>query len=346
MGDLGRSLRRLSIVLLFLLFAVTCFGEKPLTQLIADQALQGSYEPLRSLVILSRGGKRIVFRPGETWGVMNYSEILYLGPTERREGQIYLSEEAEDNLLKVLGRKSESRLRIAAVIIDPGHGGKDPGANHIHTVEGKQIGVVEKDIVLTIGKSVYEDLRRDFPDKQIILTRETDLYLTLEERTEIANRVVVAQEEAIIFVSIHANASLNPRSTGFEVWYLPPDYRRELLDSSTLDPGTQELLPILNTMLEEEITVESIILAEEISRGMEATLEGISENRGLKEESWFVVRKAKMPSVLVEVGFLTNPAEALRLTDPLYLQKIAKGIYNGIYSFIDSFERTSGFTEH
>ena len=345
MARMRRIIKKIALILILLLGCGLGFGETALTDLIEEYRLSCSYEPLRNLIILSKAGRRIVFRPGETWGVLDYSKIIILGPTERKEGMVFLSDDAAGAVLEILGKTPEGRHRIAAIIIDPGHGGKDPGANHIHTVEGRQIKTVEKEIVLFVSKFIYDDLKAAFPDKQVILTRSEDLFLTLEDRTEIANQVNVSSEEAIIFVSIHANASLNPHSSGFEVWYLPTGYRREILDSSALDPASKELHPILNTMLEEEITVESIILADEISSGMEGAIGNLSENRGLKEESWFVVRKAKMPSVLVEIGFLTNTEEAVRLTEPSYLQKIAKGIYNGIYMFVDSFERTSGFTE-
>lgn len=316
-----------------------------LTDLLSKSRLHCSYEPIRNLLILSGYGRTLVFRPGESWGVLDYNQLFFLGPSYNRDGGVFFSEEAVESLTQLFGRKDEGGHRIAAVIIDPGHGGKDPGANHTHTAEGKQFRVVEKDIVLSVSLALHQQLTAFYPDKNIILTRNDDTYLTLEERTEIANKISLKPNEAMIFISIHANASLNTKASGFEVWYLPPDYRRDILDVSTLDESAKELVYILNTMLEEEITVESIILAKEILQGMAGSIGGISENRGLKEQPWFVVRRAKMPSVLVEIGFLTNPAEAIRLSDPLYLKKVTEGLYNGIRGFIDSFESTSGFTE-
>jgi N-acetylmuramoyl-L-alanine amidase len=160
-----------------------------------------------------------------------------------------------------------------------------------------------------------------------------------------ANAIELGKEDAIIYVSIHANASLNNKATGFEVWYLPPDYRRTLIDQDSIDVPSEEVLPILNTMLEEEYTTESILLAQRVIDSLDREVGDKSPNRGLKEEIWFVVRKAKMPSILIELGFVTNRDEALLLADPAYLQKLSKAIYNGVSGFIEDFERTKGFTE-
>ena len=106
-----------------------------------------------------------------------------------------------------------------------------------------------------------------------------------------------------------------------------------------------KIIPILDHLLDEEFTVESIYLARMINQNMASKIGNRSRNRGLKEESWFVVRNAKMPSVLIEMGFITNREEALLMQDAAYLKDMAQGIYNGINSFIQEFESTKGFTE-
>jgi len=92
-------------------------------------------------------------------------------------------------------------------------------------------------------------------------------------------------------------------------------------------------------MLEEEISVESIVLAREILAGLDRTVGGTTDDRGMRQEPWYVVRNAKMPAVLVEVGFMSNAEEAARLADESYLKDIAAGLYAGISSFIARFER-------
>jgi N-acetylmuramoyl-L-alanine amidase len=178
-----------------------------------------------------------------------------------------------------------------------------------------------------------------------MLTRHDDRYLKLEERTEIANNVSVGKNEAIIFISIHANAAFNKNAKGYEVWVLPADYRRVLIDSDQLDEESRPIAPILNVLLEEEYSIESITLARAVLDGFDKMVGDVTENRGIREESWFVVRKAKMPSILIELGYVTNKEEATLLADQAYLQKLVMGIYTGIRSFVANFESTKGFTE-
>jgi len=97
-------------------------------------------------------------------------------------------------------------------------------------------------------------------------------------------------------------------------------------------------------MMEEEYTTESILIAKYISEGLEALCGNEMNNRGIKQEEWFVVRNANMPSVLVELGFLTNLKEATLMTNEEYLQKMSNGIYNGLVQFITHFEKSRGFT--
>jgi len=148
--------------------------------------------------------------------------------------------------------------------------------------------------------------------------------------------------EAVIFVSIHANASFNKDAEGYEVWYLNPSYRRSVVDGKRAETLDKEILPVINSMLEEEYTTESVFLATTILDGLSDSIGSVSTNRGLRPEEWFVVRNARMPSVLVEVGFVTNEAEARLLSDPGHLQKLGDGIYNGIVGFIDYFEHRRG----
>ncbi|MBQ1714293.1 MAG: N-acetylmuramoyl-L-alanine amidase, partial [Treponema sp.] len=101
---------------------------------------------------------------------------------------------------------------------------------------------------------------------------------------------------------------------------------------------------ILNSILEEEYTTESVLISKFIMEGIKAQVGKLSPSRGIKAEEWFVVRNANMPSVLVETGFLTNPTEGALLADEDYLQKVAFGIYNGLQAFVTHFERSRGFT--
>lgn len=234
-------------------------------------------------------------------------------------------------------------FKVGAIVIDPGHGGKDPGASKTFNENGKKFTCVEKDVNLRVGLLLYERLKAAYPGKKVIMTRSTDKYLTLEQRTEIANSVTVGKDEATLFISIHENSSLNKTASGYEVWYLTPGYRRTVLDKADAD-NNATLFPILNSMMEEEYTTESIMIAKFIMDGLQAQIGNQSNARGMKAEEWFVVRNSNMPSVLIELGFVSNFKEASLLTNDEYLKKASLGIYNGISAFITHFERSKGFT--
>jgi N-acetylmuramoyl-L-alanine amidase len=296
---------------------------------------------------LGERGDRIIFTVGSPWMVVNYREKIRTQGVERLQGNLLFPEQTLEALNRYFELRALRRLqpRVAAILIDPGHGGKDSGAIGYHKDKQGELRLLEKDVVLDVSKKLYLLLNKEYPDKQIMLTRDDDRYLKLEERTEIANNVSVGQNEAIIFVSIHANAAFNREAKGYEVWVLPGDYRRTLIDTEDLDEETRPIAPILNVLLEEEYSIESITLAQAVLKGFDNVVGDVTDNRGIREESWFVVRKAKMPSILIELGYVTNKEEATRLADQAYLQKLVLGIYTGIRSFVSNFESTRGFTE-
>ena len=238
-----------------------------------------------------------------------------------------------------------TRLRIAAIIIDPGHGGKDPGAVSAgeFMINGKSQKAVEKDIVLEVSKRLCDVLKKAWPGKRILMTRDGDTFPSLAERTTIANSVPLRDNEAIIYISIHANKAFNHNTRGYEVWYLPSDFRRELLDPSKY-ADSADILPILNDMLQEEFTTESILMGNSILKAFGETLGQSVPNRGLKAQDWYVVRNSRMPAVLVELGFLDNKDDIALMTTENGLQKFTEALYKGIAEFIGVFERSGGFT--
>jgi N-acetylmuramoyl-L-alanine amidase len=198
--------------------------------------------------------------------------------------------------------------------------------------------ISEKDIVLKSGQLLKDLLNQTYPDKKIIMTRDTDVYLTLDQRAEMANAVPVKDNEAVIFISIHANSSLNANARGYEVWHITSNYRRSLLDSSKHN-YSPDITVILNAMMEEEFTTESIILANSILSGLGKEFGSSVPSRGRKAENWFVVRNSRMPAVLVELGFVSNRNDALLMASDDGLQKLTMALYNGIKDFIGIFER-------
>jgi len=234
-------------------------------------------------------------------------------------------------------------FRIAAVIVDPGHGGKDSGAVGTHVIDGKKITLKEKDINLQVALDLYAKLKTAYPDKRVLLTRKDDTFPRLEDRVEVAHSVPLNEKEAIVFISIHVNASFNKSARGYEVWYLSPEYRRTVIDKKNF-PDSEEVFPILNAMMEEEYTTESIMMARAIMTRFDQAIGARSPSRGIKAEEWFVVRNARMPSVLVELGFITNPDDARLLADQEYLRNLSEALYKGTVDFVTTFERSGGFT--
>jgi N-acetylmuramoyl-L-alanine amidase len=304
-----------------------------------------SYDPLTGYGVFDRPELRASFALGLPWIVLDQDRSLKVeAPRPGSDGPVFPASTVV-MLQKAFGAAEAAKpphYTVAAIVIDPGHGGKDPGTTGEHMIHGKRLVVVEKNITLDVGLKVYAALKKRFPDRRILITRTGDTYPTLEERVAMANSVELADNEAVIYVSIHANASFNKSSRGFEVWYLDPNYRRTLISSSSTHGSAQEIAPILNAMLEEEFTTESIILAKNISSGLQSQIGSESPNRGIRPEEWFVVRNARMPSVLVETGFVTNPDEAVLLSREDYLRRIADGIYNGIVDFVGYFESMKG----
>ena len=223
--------------------------------------------------------------------------------------------------------------RRKTVVIDPGHGGKDPGAS--------DNGVTEKNVNLAVGLELERALSaRGF---KVVMTRNTDVYLTLQERTDIANR-----ENADLFVSVHVNALPNKKSmTGFEIYImaLPTDKdamnlakveNREYvegkgMDVANVDRRTEMLLKILGDMQQNNKISESTDFAAALYNA--GVISGLPMRR-IAQAPFFVLRGAGMPAVLLEIGFVTNAAESRLLTTQNYQQKIADAMAAGIVNYL------------
>ncbi len=337
-------IRAIILLALFLAATVVPCEELELSAVLVDLDATLEWNSLREIGVMLVDGNRIAFKPGVPMALVDYREKITIDPPVRRDGAIYFTREAvaamREALIRSRFQRREAGFRVSTILLDPGHGGDDPGAVDDVTAAGKKVQIREKDVVLTVSGLLSRMLREEYKDKKVLFTRSTDTYVSLEQRAEAANALLKTNEDSILYISIHANrTAFNKKATGFEVWYLPPEVKRTLLDGGTAGAKNIDILPILNLMLEEEISVESIVLAREILAGIDAKVGSVTANRGLKEESWYVVRNAKMPAVLVEVGFLSNTEEARRLLDDAYLKDIAEGIYNGIRSFVSRFEQ-------
>jgi N-acetylmuramoyl-L-alanine amidase len=228
-----------------------------------------------------------------------------------------------------------ARHRIK-VVLDPGHGGKDPGALGVG-------GVAEKDVVLAIALRLKERLAA-LPDTDVVLTRDRDVFLALEERTARANA-----EQAELFVSIHANASPNPALSGIETYYLNNTNDRATLRLAEMENGLRgmtghdshdhDVSLILSDLIQNYKIQESAQLAEALQRGMVGALAARgtpASDLGVKRGPFYVLVGAGMPCVLAEVSFITHPREGEHLAQKTYQESIAEGLLRGIERFVEN----------
>lgn len=231
-----------------------------------------------------------------------------------------------DSALVVLDEGATVRRSfvIKKVCIDAGHGGRDHG-----TESGD--GVAEKDITLSIAKVVAERIHDEL-GLDVVMTREDDRLVGLRERTEIANR-----EGADLFISIHCNTWFNDQTGGFESYFLSParsESERALArfenqaGGGAADAPEGDVQFILWDLVQNAYISESSSLAETIQREMTSRL-GL-KSRGVKQANFVVLQGAKMPAVLIETAFLSNPAEAQKLTDPDFQRGVADGLVASI----------------
>jgi len=220
-------------------------------------------------------------------------------------------------------------LCVKRVVIDAGHGGKDPGAIG-------PTGLREKDVVLTIAKKVALRLKKDL-NCQVILTRDDDQFLPLMQRTAIANA-----EKADLFLSIHANAAPSRGVSGVETYFLNFALDKEAMSVAARENATSnkrigDLKHILNDIMKNTKVDESSRLAgcvqRELVRNLRRQYDKV-KSKGVKQAPFFVLIGARMPSVLVEVSFISNKKEEKRLKSDHYLSTVADGIINGIKSYI------------
>ncbi|MGC9021834.1 MAG: N-acetylmuramoyl-L-alanine amidase [Dissulfurimicrobium sp.] len=219
-------------------------------------------------------------------------------------------------------------LCVRRVVIDPGHGGKDPGAIG-------PTGLQEKDVTLKIARKVAERLKNEL-GCDVVLTRHSDVFLPLEQRTAIANA-----EKADLFISIHANSAPNPTTAGVETYFLnfavdEDAMRVAALENATSSKRVGELRSILNKILKNTKVNESARLAAFVQKDLVHSLDGRFgdvKNLGVKQAPFFVLIGAQMPSILVETSFISNPKEEELLRDDAYLDKIADGIVAGVRDY-------------
>lgn len=219
--------------------------------------------------------------------------------------------------------------KIRRVVIDPGHGGHDPGAVAVN-------GLKEKDVVLELGMRLSRRIKQDL-GLDVIMTRSSDVFLPLEERTAIANKV-----NADLFVSIHANAALNKSASGIETYYLnlaktDKAARVAARENNTSLEKVGQLQTILFDLMANAKINESARLADDVQKSLCGRIGKIYpsvRNLGVKQGPFYVLLGATMPSILVESGFISNTHEADLFADQGYQDAVVNGIVDGIREYI------------
>ncbi|MDQ1474201.1 MAG: N-acetylmuramoyl-L-alanine amidase [Bryobacterales bacterium] len=235
------------------------------------------------------------------------------------------SENGSHSLTRALG------LKVNRVVIDAGHGGHDEGTTGPN-------GVLEKDVVLDVALRVAK-LVQSRMGAEVVLTRSDDTFIPLQERTAIAN-----SRRADLFLSIHANSSPSPAVAGTETFFLNFTNSPGALDvaareNSGADKSVGELRDLIQSITLNDKIAESQTFAQAVqnSISMQAAKSNLTaKNRGVKRAPFVVLIGASMPSVLAEIGFLTNPRDEANLAKPEYRQKIAEALYKGLSQYSQS----------
>ncbi len=222
-------------------------------------------------------------------------------------------------------------LGVRRIVVDPGHGGKDFGA------PGYLKGVHEKKVTLQISRRLAAKLRKEL-GCEVILTRNSDRFLTLEERTAFANT-----KNADLFISVHTNANKDPRAYGLSTYILnlaSDDEARMVaaMENKTSTNNISDLETILFSLMHNVKSHESTRLAAYVQDATTKRLKQKGYSRiksvGVKQAPFYVLLGAEMPAILIETSFISNPRECRRLVNPKYQDRLSEGIVRGVKKYI------------
>lgn len=309
----------------------------PLAGLCDQRGVEMKYDSLLRTVRLSKDSHQVILRAGDILVLVDGNVMRLSSPVDIYRGVLAVPKEFKDQVFDLLfsfsvppvSRTRRDRIKLRKVIIDPGHGGNDPGAI------GKY-GLKEKDVNLDIAKRLSRLLRAE--GVQVVLTRSTDKFIPLPMRAELANR-----SGADLFISLHANAARSRSLNGFEVYYVAPsvsDSRRAYLTARSTPLNLKnasfsgeplELKAIIWDMIYTNSRAESIELSRSLCGSMR---DNVGMNiLGAKSARFQVLKGITMPGVLVEAGFVSNLKEEKLLKTGSYREKLAAGILEGIREY-------------
>lgn len=218
---------------------------------------------------------------------------------------------------------------IQTIVIDPGHGGKDPGTIGQH-------GTTEKDVTLKVGL-LLKDLLSTLPNTRVLMTRERDAFIELEDRAKFANG-----KDADLFVSIHVNSHPHKGVRGLEIYHFGEAKDQRALEVAARENGT----PLNNTGVGWEYLVADLLTTKKIEHSLElawtakqamvTNLNGrySTIDHGVKTAPFYVLRFTTMPSILAEIAFMSNPAEEEQMRTQPFLAHIAESIFDGVKTYL------------
>lgn len=318
-----------------------------LSDFCAHHGFGYSIDGVSHIAEISHKGNTVRIMPDSNTSLVNGSVQRYSPEAVLKDGTVYIPPSFAKYLEDVFSGKPEiaypRKYDIRRIVIDPGHGGKDPGAT------GRYYKLREKEVVLDIAKRLRDELNR-LGNFEIILTRDKDEFISLWRRSHIAN-----ESKADLFISVHANASRSRGLKGFEVYYISKatdDSARTLaaaenealaLENDSNKEKPSYLDATLWDMMLDENRDESQELAKHILRIAKKNV--YVGNKSIKSARFYILKGTQMPAVLVETGYLSNKDEESKFNDSYYRKKLAEIIAKGIVSYKEEFNRTNGFTK-
>ncbi|HTY44582.1 MAG TPA: N-acetylmuramoyl-L-alanine amidase [Patescibacteria group bacterium] len=308
----------------------------PLSILCTQKGFSWDYDTFTRTATLTRGAHKISLKPGDAFVLVDGQLQQLSHPVDLYQGAIVVPYKFSEQVLDPFAREAFAPTHaplalygIKKIVVDAGHGGNDPGAIG-HS------GLREKDINLDIAKRLAKLLKDE--GFEVVLTRSGDRFIELSQRVEIAN-----DSKADLFVSVHTNASRVRSLKGFEIYYVSPYTSDTKRAASAAKDGLLKFGPacfadssadvkaVLWDMIYTSSRAESIELARAISRAVDSEMD--VKVLGVKSANFFVLKGARMPAVLAEIGFITNHNEEQLLKNGYYRQQIADAIYRGITGY-------------
>ena len=310
-------------------------GEVPLPELCQKYAMECTWDGISQTVTMSYKGTKMQALIGSGMVVVGNARLSLSGPIRRRKGIVMVPPDFERTVIgptvsPLAGAPPELPKRIGRVIIDAGHGGKDPGAIGYK-------GAQEKDVDLDIAQRIRDGLVK--AGVNVVMTRDKDEFITLPRRTEIAS-----QEGTELFVSIHANSNHSHGAHGIEVYYVgalgaadrDDDQRqineKKLCGSLQMKPGADDVRKIVLNLLYNHKLSSAPGIADRIARRLAREMG--ESYRGSKPNRYFVLRNTLVPAILIEVGFMSNPREGRRLGEASYRQEIADAVARSVLEYL------------